>query len=143
MSMSFTRKRSIDKRTKGEESSASDTLNSTKNSFRPSSSRTLSSNNKSYQDCLARIQALNAGELEKTANDKLEQQAAESIGAVMDLCKGVLMSQRLVGYRESTLLFVKYIQILKKQGTQLDESNSALSMNIYRGLIEDLNNVTK
>ena len=53
------------------------------------------------------------------------------------------MSQRLVGYRESTLLFTKYIQILKKQGQTLDESNSALSMNIYRGLIEDLSNITK
>lgn len=63
MSMSFTRRRSIDKRAKGEESIASDTLNSTKNSFRPSSSRVLSANNKSYHDCLARIQALLAGEL--------------------------------------------------------------------------------
>lgn len=69
--MSFTRKRSIDKRVKAEESAVSDTLNSTKNSFRPSSSRSLAANNKSYQDCLAKIQALNAGELEKAAEDKL------------------------------------------------------------------------
>ena len=99
MSMSFTRKRSIDKRTKADESAVSDTLNSTKNSFRPSSSRSLTSNNKSYQDCLTRIQSLNAGELEKAPMDKLEQQASEAIGCFLDICKGVLMSQRLVGYR--------------------------------------------
>ena len=61
--MPFTRKRSIDKRAKAEESEVSDTLNSTKNSFRPSSSRSLTTNNKSYQDCLTKIQALNTGDL--------------------------------------------------------------------------------
>ena len=65
------------------------------------------------------------------------------MGALTDLNKGVLVSQKLVGYRESTLLFVKYIQILKKQGTKLDETNSALSMNTYRTVIEDINNITK
>ena len=59
--MQFTRKRSIDKRIKVDDSTVSETMNSTKNSFRPSSSRSLTSNNKSYQECVARIQALNAG----------------------------------------------------------------------------------
>lgn len=69
--MSFTRKRSIDKRVKGEENSGVDTLNTTKTSVRPLSSRVSSANNKNYHEHLQKIQVLIAGEVEKINPDKL------------------------------------------------------------------------
>ena len=75
MSMSFTRKRSIDKRGKGEENSGTDTLNTTKTSFRPLSSRAPSANNKNYQECIQRVQELYIG-LDKILIDKLEKKVS-------------------------------------------------------------------
>lgn len=50
--------------------------------------------------------------------------------------RGVLVSQKLVAYRECTLLISKYNQQWKKQGDSMNENNSALVMNVYQSVSE-------
>lgn len=53
------------------------------------------------------------------------------------------MTQKLAVYRSCTLLITKYNQQWKKQGEEMSETNSALVMNVYINVTEEINKITK
>lgn len=52
--------------------------------------------------------------------DKLEKEVSEALRCVLELNRGVLVSQKLAAYRECTILFGKYNQMWKKQGDSMN-----------------------
>ncbi len=92
---------------------------------------------------MAVVQNLNNKELEKLSVDKLEKEVSEAIKCVLEMNRGVLVSQKLAAYRECTILISKYNQQWKKQGDSMNENNSALVMNMYKNVSEELNKLTK
>lgn len=68
--------------------------------------------------------------------DKFEREASEVMSSILDLNKGVLNSQKLVGYRQCSLLFTKLVQTIKKNSDASLEFNSQPYFVVYRGISE-------
>lgn len=93
-------------------------------------------------ECVASIQNLISKDLERLSTDKLQKEVAEAIRNAVQL-KGVLVTQKLAAYRSCTLLITKYNQQWKKQGEEMSEANSALVMNVFINVTEEINKITK